>query len=202
VFVTHDMAAVERFCDRAILLDHGRIIEMGEPAMVARRYNEVNFRQNREHVERFGGPDTLKAPPVAELRSVSFARESGETVYEAFQGEPLSARLEVYFHSDAADPIFAIGLTNEHGVTAFAATSQVSHGPTGRFRSGTTAFIRVRFENWLAPGLYHVSASIGRDGDTIEPYDAREDIGSVFIHASGSGGGAADLPHTFSISRS
>ena len=43
VFVTHDMSAVERFCDRAMLLERGRIVELGDPHAVARAYNEINF---------------------------------------------------------------------------------------------------------------------------------------------------------------
>src|SRR5580698_5853355 len=43
LFVTHDMGAVERFCDRAVLLDKGKMLGLGEPAVIARRYNELNF---------------------------------------------------------------------------------------------------------------------------------------------------------------
>jgi ABC-type polysaccharide/polyol phosphate transport system ATPase subunit len=43
VFVTHDMAAVERFCHRALLLERGRIVDIGEPKQVAERYLELNF---------------------------------------------------------------------------------------------------------------------------------------------------------------
>ena len=31
VFVTHDMAAVERFCDRAMLIERGRMLDIGSP---------------------------------------------------------------------------------------------------------------------------------------------------------------------------
>ena len=43
VLVTHDMHMIERFCGRAMLLDHGRVEEVGEPAVVARRYLDLNF---------------------------------------------------------------------------------------------------------------------------------------------------------------
>ena len=43
VFVTHDMDAVERTCNRAILLDRGRIVEVGDPGYVARCYQQRNF---------------------------------------------------------------------------------------------------------------------------------------------------------------
>src|SRR6202012_4526349 len=42
VFVTHDMGAVERFCDRAMLLERGRVVDVGEPSSIARQYNQHN----------------------------------------------------------------------------------------------------------------------------------------------------------------
>jgi ABC-type polysaccharide/polyol phosphate transport system ATPase subunit len=43
LFVTHDMGAVQRFCDRAVLLEHGRQVELGDPEHVGNRYLELNF---------------------------------------------------------------------------------------------------------------------------------------------------------------
>ena len=43
VFVTHDMSAVNRFCHRALLLERGRAVMLGEPDKVADRYLSVNF---------------------------------------------------------------------------------------------------------------------------------------------------------------
>ena len=59
VFVTHDMGAVERFCDRAMLLERGRVVDIGEPASIARQYNQHNFRRWREEG---GGPED-ELPP-------------------------------------------------------------------------------------------------------------------------------------------
>src|SRR5262245_21056102 len=43
LLVTHDMNAVERFCDRALLLEHGDVVEIGEPRAIGARYMELNF---------------------------------------------------------------------------------------------------------------------------------------------------------------
>jgi len=50
VFVTHDMGAVQRFCDRALILDKGKIKQIGDPILVADTYAEDNFRstQNKD----------------------------------------------------------------------------------------------------------------------------------------------------------
>jgi ABC-2 type transport system ATP-binding protein len=42
VLVTHDMSAVERFCDRAMLIHDGRAIEVGDPRRIAKLYSASN----------------------------------------------------------------------------------------------------------------------------------------------------------------
>ena len=51
LFVTHDMSAVQRFCDRALLLEHGRVVELGDPEHVGNRYLELNFSQEAREAE-------------------------------------------------------------------------------------------------------------------------------------------------------
>jgi energy-coupling factor transporter ATP-binding protein EcfA2 len=202
VFVTHDMSSVERFCDRAMLLDHGRIIDIGAPATISRHYTDVNFRAIREQVERFGGPATMLGAPVAQVRDARFENEDGMTVHETVQGDPLCVRLEVHFHAEVENPVFTLGLRNPSRVTAFAVNSDVSHGPIGRVTAGTTLVLRVRFENSLAPGPYGLVTSVGHmEEEVLRPYDVREDIASILVLAARSGGGVADLPHTLTITR-
>jgi hypothetical protein len=109
--------------------------------------------------------------------------------------------MEVRFHAETTDPLFAIALRDELGTTSFATSTQLHHGPTGRFDAGDVAGIRLDFENWLAPGRYSLTASVSRDGLGADAFDLREDVSSIIVHAALSGGGAVDLPHRFSIDR-
>ena len=43
VFVTHDMPTIEVKCDRALLLERGEIVELGDPREVSRHYDKLNF---------------------------------------------------------------------------------------------------------------------------------------------------------------
>jgi ABC-type polysaccharide/polyol phosphate transport system ATPase subunit len=201
VFVTHDMGSVERFCDRAMLLERGEVVDIGNPAAIARRYNELNFNRVRHEARQYGGPETLRRAPVAEILSASFESADGETTVSAMQGESCSVRTEVQFHANVENPLFAISLDDDRGRRAFAASTSLSHGPTGHFRAGEVAVIRTRFENWLAPGRYRLTASVTADGLGANAYDLRNDLTTIIVHAGKSGGGAVDLPHTFEIDR-
>src|SRR3954471_6412257 len=52
LLVTHDMSAVQRFCDRAMLLDHGRVVEIADPERVGNRYLELNFAPDARNGDR------------------------------------------------------------------------------------------------------------------------------------------------------
>ena len=201
VFVTHDMGAVERFCDRAMLMERGRVIDISDAGSVARQYNQLNFRQVREDAKLHGGPDVLQRSPVAEVVNAWFESSDGETLVSIPQGQHCTIRMDVSFHAEATDPIFAIALRDDLGHTAFAADTLPSYGPSGQFHAGDLVIVHLRFDNWLGPGRYQLSASISRDGLGADAYDLRENLSSIIVYATQSGGGIVDLPHQFEIER-
>jgi ABC-type polysaccharide/polyol phosphate transport system ATPase subunit len=201
VFVTHDMGAVERFCDRAMLMERGRMVDVGAAGSIARQYNQLNFRRVREDARVHGGPAALRRLPVAEVVNAWFESTDGENLVSVAQGVACCIRLDVRFHQDTIDPIYAVALRDDLGHTVFAADTRPSYGPTGAFQAGELGVVKVDFENWLGPGRYRLSASVSRDGLGADAYDLRENISSIIVHATHSGGGVVDLPHEFEIKR-
>jgi ABC-type polysaccharide/polyol phosphate transport system ATPase subunit len=96
VFVTHDMSAVERFCDRAILIERGRILAEDEPGTIARKYNEVNF--GRLGIAEAEAGDRYGDHIAAEIAAAWFEDASGEHVPSIAQGDPCSACFEFTYH--------------------------------------------------------------------------------------------------------
>jgi ABC-type polysaccharide/polyol phosphate transport system ATPase subunit len=198
VLVTHDMHAVERFCHRAMLLERGDVLELGDPAWIARRYNELNFGglvHQATDDGRFGDQ------AEAEIVAAWFEGEGGERITEQAQGEPVTACVEVTFHKDLEDPIFALNLLNEPRHTVFATSTDWRFGPTGHFAAGDSVVVRVRFENWLAPNRYTLTPSVARAGGGADALDLREDLASLMVHSTRTTGGIADVPHTFSLDK-
>ena len=54
VLVTHDMAWVEEYCNRAILLEKGRVVVEGDPAEVVRTHIEHSAERKAERAARLG----------------------------------------------------------------------------------------------------------------------------------------------------
>lgn len=46
ILVTHDMASVQRFCNRAMMIEDGKIVMIGSPAHVAGKYTLSNIAEN------------------------------------------------------------------------------------------------------------------------------------------------------------
>jgi ABC-type polysaccharide/polyol phosphate transport system ATPase subunit len=199
VFVTHDMSAVERFCDRAMLLERGRVLSIDEPHSIARAYNELNFGRvaPAEAVdgERFGDHE------AAEIRAAWFEDSSGERVSAMAQGEPLRLCAEVRFHTPVEHPLFALHLRNEVRHTIFATSTDLHQGPTGRFEAGESVTIRAALDNWLAPGRYELTPTVARRGGGADVLDLREDLASLIVHGTRASGGIVEIPHSLELER-
>jgi len=198
VFVTHDMSAVERFCDRAMLLERGRMIELGEPAAVARSYRQINFGR-LIHEAPNGAAPHADAPKSAEILSAWFESEAGERIVAAAHGEPCTVCVEVAFHEPLEDPIFGMTLRNDTGATVFATSTALEHLPTGHFAPGQTAVIRMRFDNWLTSSRYSLTPSVARGGTGEDVLDVREDMATLLVHGWHFTGGVTNLPHSFEV---
>ena len=198
VFVTHDMYSVQRYCDRAMLIDKGKLVALEDPATIARRYNELNFGRLVHEVpvdaERFGDQR------VAEVRDAWFEDGDGRRIPAVAQREPLKMCMEVEFHAEVENPVFAMSLRNEARHTIFAMTSELDQPESGSFSAGERTVVRVEIENWLAPSLYTVTPSVARAGGS-DVFDVREDLGSLMVHGTRFSGGVTDLPHSIDIER-
>jgi hypothetical protein len=204
LFVTHDMSAVERFCDRAMLLEKGKMIEIGEPTAIARRYNELNFGRTVHQLAETdeGSGEERFGDRAAEIADAWFEDADGRRIAEVAHGEPFRACFRARFNADVDDPVFGVTVRNDVGATIFATTTDLAHGPTGRFRAGAETVVRMSFQNLLVPSEYRLTPSIARPGLGADAIDLRADIASIFVHGGHFTGGVVNVPHDFEIESS
>jgi ABC-type polysaccharide/polyol phosphate transport system ATPase subunit len=194
VFVTHDMTAVERFCDRAMLLERGRIAEIGDPHRVARAYNEINFGRLPH-----GVVDTSRP---AEIRAAWFEAGDGTRVTTVPRGAPLCLCMEVAFHDDIEQPRFHFHLRNESHHTIFATSTELHPIETGAYGAGDRVVVRARIENYLAPGQYFLSPTLAAmDAGPGEALDVRMNLNAVTVEGERRFDGWVDFPHHIEIER-
>jgi ABC-type polysaccharide/polyol phosphate transport system ATPase subunit len=200
LFVTHDMGMVERFCDRAMLLDRGRVVDVGEPASIARQYNQLNFMYGPERGVGAGEEPWRETDADAQVVKAWFESPPGEVTLTARQGERCDVRLDVSFRARVDEPAFVVTLQNEEGHPVFSTSTVSQRVPTGRFEAGSVARVRMSFQNWLAPGRYRLLASVARGNLGREVLDSMATT-SLVVSAERHGGGLTDLPHVFDVER-
>jgi ABC-type polysaccharide/polyol phosphate transport system ATPase subunit len=200
LFVTHDMGSVERFCDRAMLLDGGRVVDIGQPTSIAREYNQINFASLRSRPAVESRDDTPERSQVAQVRRAWFESPPGQLATSSDQGAILEVAMDIAFMTDVDDPVISFSLQSENGHYVFIASTDTSQVVTGHFESGTTATVRLRFENRLSPGRYQLFATVARHGTGADVFDAHVSS-SIIVLAEHPGGGMVDLPHDFEIER-
>lgn len=193
LFVTHDMSAVERFCDRAMLIEKGRLTDIGAPDEISRRYSEVNFGEVR-------APDANAAGGGGEARIKSLWLEgaNGERAVTLAQGERGQVHIEVEFLKTVVYPGISVIFRNEVRHTVFVA-STTTHGPTAVYEPGDRLSIRLSFENWLAPSRYTLTPVIAVWDPEERVIDQRADLASVIIDGPVFTGGAVDIPTQLEI---
>jgi ABC-type polysaccharide/polyol phosphate transport system ATPase subunit len=200
VFVTHDMAAIERFCHRALLLERGELVELGEPRHVADRYLRLNFDRGGP-----GDPDgfgaTRAGDGAARVVEAWMEDEHGARESAFLQGARCSFKARARFERHVDDPTFAVAFVSPQRQNVFVASSSTALGTTGSFAPGDEVTFTVSFENVLAPGRYALSTLISHPGAGEAAIDRYENIFSVVVTGARPAGGVVDLPHDLTIER-
>jgi ABC-type polysaccharide/polyol phosphate transport system ATPase subunit len=196
LFVTHEMPAVKRFCDRAVLLERGVVRLVGDPERVSDHYVEVNFGRDRlvdaeaepgePEEERFGSG-------AAEILETWFTDEQGDRTTVLRQGEPCSVHMRIQFHEAINGPNPAILLENELHQPLFATSRSDARLQGPRAEPGTEVIFSVRFSNHFAAG--RIFASPWVSGRLVGLLDRRPRVASAIVTSSRRTGGIVEMPH-------
>ena len=153
VFVSHDASAVERLCDRAILLREGRIELDGATHDAIVRYRQL-LAGDREPAERGAG---LKEWGSGEARidELELLGPEGEPRTQFLAGEPLTLRVRISARRPLPPPRLSLELRDTSGVLVAGS----GHSVRELGWSDETTDLGVRFEVEqlpLADGRFHV----------------------------------------------
>jgi ABC-type polysaccharide/polyol phosphate transport system ATPase subunit len=192
VLVTHDMATVQSFCDRAMLIHDGELRYIGDPEEAALRYYRLNFRAESD------GNRTGDVPDV-NVRMIDTWLENalGERVDNVEQGEPIGLNVIVEARHDLASPVFGFHFLNGQGLHVFGFNRELARGDgePDVVRAGQRVRISARIDNPLLPGRYYVNSLISRNrsrGDlALQPlrildftvYGTKPGVGSIAVNA-------------------
>ncbi|MFN8384189.1 MAG: ABC transporter ATP-binding protein [Anaerolineales bacterium] len=153
LFVSHNMAAINRLCTRAVLLEKGQLIADGSATEITARYLSAASGETSNRVW-----DLKDAPGTEDLRlvSVQLLGEDGKPISVVDVREKLVLRVEYQVNKPGLKFRCTFGF-NTQGIYAFAAMepTEEARAHRGRYFSSITVPPHL-----LAEGEYIISISI------------------------------------------
>ena len=163
ILVTHDMATVQGFCDRAMLIHDGEQRFLGDPEEAALGYYRLNF--GGYHRTEADGAGAGSVPDVnVRLIDVWLEDEAGRRVDNVEQERPFRLNLVVEARQAMIGPAFNFHCTNMDGDWVFALSTELpaSDGEPARVAPGEHVRVVAEIDNPLVPGRYAVGCWISR----------------------------------------
>jgi hypothetical protein len=155
VLVTHDMAMVQSFCDRAMLIHDGDVRYEGDPEEAGLRYYRLNF----------GGPGSEGAGDVPDVNvrvvDAWLADPHGERTENVEQGVPIHLTAVFEARHDLVAPVFGFHVVNADGVPVFGFNRSLAELDV--VAAGRRVRVAGTIENRLLPGRYMIKCLISRN---------------------------------------
>ena len=157
LLVTHSMESLRSLCNHAILIEDGVINLDGDPADVANRYLQINFK----------GPG--QAPPqsadgaggeAGRIAEVWLEDSEGERSKGFQHGSPIHVVAVIEAKQAISRPTFGFDIRTKGNVPVFAAGRQFADS----LEPGDRVTFRATVPNPLRPGSYAISCGLTQSG--------------------------------------
>ena len=166
VLVTHEMATVESYCHRAMLISDGRIQSIGDPGEVGRDYIRLNFENEGAPLEEEEDvADEAAEEQSTDVRVVGIRVEDehGGAASNLEYGQDIRLRLEVEALRDLPGLDVGFLVANADGVDVLNFGIPVGEREGARnVSAGERVTVNARVQNRLAAGRYFVHCGIYR----------------------------------------
>lgn len=193
LMVSHDTNAITTFCDRALLLDQGRLLELGPPSHVVKVYLKLLFGDSNESAdterqaanvedrgrdtsERPTGTELVANPVVyhpqsetrfgsrqAEIVSCGILDCSGHSTTVLESGEKYTFFLQARFHEDIETVSTGFLIRNVRGVDLYGITNSTLGLHIPAQKKGAVLEVLLDVTMWLAAGEYFTTFGIARE---------------------------------------
>ncbi len=121
VFISHDLAAVYRLCDRAILLSHGAVLSDGAPRQVIDEYQQMTFAGQGDSAD-----DETDSNKPARCTGIDFS--APESALGIRTGYPMVARLSYTASQPVPDAVFRVSIYWPSGYLCSQLTTESTKG--------------------------------------------------------------------------
>ena len=184
LFVSHDPGAIQSLCDRAILLDRGRMLMDGEPSQVMDYYNALIAERENATVEvralESGAVQTVSGTREAVVESVGLFNAAGDPIEFVNVGEPVELRVKAGVGADIPRLVFGYMIKDRLGQPVFGTNTHHTRQVLENVSSGQAVEYRIAFPMNFGPGSYSISTALcSTETHLVNNYEWR-DLALVF----------------------
>jgi lipopolysaccharide transport system ATP-binding protein len=174
LFVSHDPGSVRSLCDRAVLLDHGRMLKDGSPdevcdfynALIAKKENEASEVSQARNVE--GWLATRSGSRTAMIQSVKLVCAKNNTpVKLALVNQPLKLLIVASLQSDIEHLVVGVMIKDRLGHIVWGSNTWHTKQTAPISKSGEAMICEMVFPCAFGPGSYGVTVALHRDDQHV-----------------------------------
>jgi lipopolysaccharide transport system ATP-binding protein len=160
LIVSHDLAAVRKFCDRVLLLHKGEQVAVGGTAEVIDKYiygGQKASTQKDEKKTRWGdGRVVIKEVKLYD----KFGKESSNFV----SGDPMRIKISYYAKNEVVDPIFGIAVYTDTDIHCYGTNTDLKGVKIKKIKGA--GYIELHIEKLtMQEGRYRLTVAVhSRDG--------------------------------------
>ena len=185
LIVSHDRGAIQSICDRAILLDGGRLAREGTPEQVMDYYNALlsdRASATVEQVQTAGGRvATSSGTGEATVTSITIENHAGEPLELVNVGADITLRIKVKVKHTLPRLILGYMIKDRLGQQIFGTNTHHMGAPLENMQAGAEAEFRFTFPLNLGAGSYSLTTALTSDETHLsENYEWR-DLAFVFV---------------------
>ncbi|GGI90978.1 ABC transporter ATP-binding protein [Halopseudomonas pertucinogena] len=179
LIVSHDRQAIQTICDRALLLDKGRVALEGAPeevmdffsAMIAEREQDT-IRQERLADNRIR---TISGTGEASIADVVLLDDKGRPVEVLETGTPVTLKVTVDINTDLERLVLGFMIKDRMGQPIYGINTHRINRPLEDLKAGEQVTYSYRFDANLGKGNYSVALSLSRlDSHLDKNYEWRD----------------------------
>ncbi|MBC7684689.1 MAG: ABC transporter ATP-binding protein [Bdellovibrionales bacterium] len=184
LLVSHDKQAIQSVCDRAILLDGGRLAKEGKPEEIMDYYNAlIAERENdtvRLHELEGGKVQTISGTGEATVTDIALIDSAGERVEVLDVGSDVTLQVKVLARAPIPRMVLGYMIKDRLGQPMYGTNTHLKEMPLEGVKAGEEVIFRFRFPLNLGPGTYSVATAIvSTETHLVNNYEWR-DLALVF----------------------
>lgn len=184
LIVSHDKLAIQSICDRAILLNGGKLAMAGEPEVVMDYYNALLAEREgqtvQQRVTESGQVQTISGTGEASVADIALLNHKGERVEVINVGEPVTLLIDVEAREHISKLILGYMIKDRLGQPIFGTNTQFLKCVENDLRPGDKLTYHFSFDANMGEGSYSVATAIANSESHLSRNYEWRDLALVF----------------------